>query len=379
MRIGLITGEYPPLQGGISDYTDILARNLTAQGHAVHIFSDARAEQQQASIPVTRLRGPWRWNSLRQVRIWAREQRLDVLNLQFQTAAYAMSPWVHFMPRFVDVPFVTTFHDLRFPYLFPKAGPLRTWIVDRLARHSDAAITSDYQDFERLEGLTLAHHIRIGSNIPDTLPDDYTRQAWRRRAGAKDTTFLLGFFGFLNHTKGFDTLLYALRRLCDAQVPVRLIHVGGDAGTADPTNVAYAAQITQLIETLGLSDVVHFTGYLDDEDVSAYLNACDLVVLPFRDGASQRRGSLIAAIVQGCAIVTTQPLHPTDHFSDDAFCFVPADDVDALTDAIARLHAEPARVATLREGTKVLRKQFEWGAIAQQTVAVYEAAMGVRS
>ena len=40
----------------------------------------------------------------------------------------------------------TTFHDLRPPYLFPKAGPLRDYVTHRLARASDAVIGTNGSD-----------------------------------------------------------------------------------------------------------------------------------------------------------------------------------------------------------------------------------------
>ncbi|MDQ3700472.1 MAG: glycosyltransferase, partial [Chloroflexota bacterium] len=42
MRIGLVTGEYPPDVGGVGDHTHRLAHELAARGHAVHVVTSAR-------------------------------------------------------------------------------------------------------------------------------------------------------------------------------------------------------------------------------------------------------------------------------------------------------------------------------------------------
>ena len=33
------------------------------------------------------------------IKQWAENHQLDVINLQFQTAAFDMSPWIHFLPQ----------------------------------------------------------------------------------------------------------------------------------------------------------------------------------------------------------------------------------------------------------------------------------------
>lgn len=378
MRVGLITGEFPPLQGGIGNYTDILSRHLHEQGHQVFVFSEARAEQQSDAIHLTPLRGKWGMNSIRQIQAWSSTYQLDVLNMQYQTAAFNMSPWIHFLPQLTKTPFVTTFHDLRVPYLFPKAGPLRAWIVNHLAHQSDAVIVSDPQDFARLQHLPLAHLIPIGSNIAATLPDD-GQPSVRAEIGMSEDTALLGFFGFLNHSKGYDILLHALRGLLNRNRPVHLLQIGGKLGDADPSNMAYATEVDALIEAVGLSAFVHSTGFVDAEAVSRYLQACDLVVLPFRDGASQRRGSLMAAIANGCAIVTTMPLRANPYFTDEQLSLVPIDDANALVETIADLLNNPDAIEDLRHRVCDLQDHFDWSVITRQIALVYEQAIEIQS
>src|SRR5690349_9759008 len=202
MRIGIITGEYPPLQGGIGGYTDILSKRLASLGHELFIFSESRAVQQSPAIPLTQTK-TWGLGLIPAIQSWVKANRIELVSLQFQTAAFGMSPFIHFLPHFVDIPFVTTFHDLRFPYLFPKAGKLRDWIVMHLAKASSAVIVTNHEDFERVKHLKSVL-IPMGSTV---LADegDFDRAKWR-----PTDEFLIAHFGFINHTKGVDTLLKAL-------------------------------------------------------------------------------------------------------------------------------------------------------------------------
>src|SRR5690606_6298896 len=118
------------------------------------------------------------------------DNRLDMVNLHFQTAAYQMSPFIHWLPDMVQTPVVTTFHDLRFPYLLPKAGPLRDWIVMRLARASEGIVSTNHEDFERLKHLPRAALIPIGSSVRGDLPQDFDRTVARDSRGSDEGDFV---------------------------------------------------------------------------------------------------------------------------------------------------------------------------------------------
>ena len=141
---------------------------------------------------------------------------------------------------------------------------------------------------------------------------EFDRAAERARWGIQPDEFLLGYFGFLNLSKGGADLMQALKTLSDAGLSVKLLLIGGRTGSSDPTNAEYAAEVERLIESLGVKDRVIATGYLEPSAVSRALSVCDVMVLPYVDGASLRRGSLLAAIAHGKAIVTTEPRYPIE-------------------------------------------------------------------
>ncbi|PJF26223.1 MAG: glycosyl transferase family 1, partial [Phototrophicales bacterium] len=283
----------------------------------------------------------------------------------FQTAAYGMSPFIHFAPDLLrPYPVVTTFHDLRFPYLFPKAGALRSWIVRRLARASAAAIVTNDEDYAALAAHQIeATIIPIGSNI------DPTGSQARPRG---DSEFVIGFFGLINTSKGLDLLLESVRSLIDQGVPVKLWMIGAVAGSSDSTNLDYAKKIDAIIDRLALRPHLLQTKFLDDAGVAMYLRAADVVALPFRDGASLRRGSLMAALNCGTAIVTTAPAQPIAALDNAVLFCEPT--AESLTAALHTLYADPERRIRLREAAKRAAHQFDWGQIAERTIAVFERA-----
>jgi glycosyltransferase involved in cell wall biosynthesis len=375
MRIGMITGEYPPMQGGIGAFTRILAGEMAAQGHELFVLSRKGAQSDDPRVHLQPSVQQWGLGSLRDARRWAQVTRLDIMNIQYQTAAYSMSPYIHFLPEAIHpIPVVTTFHDLRFPYLFPKAGALRNWIVKRLANASDDVITTNIEDARELHRVCAI--IPIGSNIPKIEHTDL--QTWRSKAGAKPGDFLIVFFGLINRSKGLDTLLDSIA--CLKGIPIRLVIVGGGAGSSDPTNAATIREIDAQIERLGLAPIIYKTGYIDEEAVGAYLAAADVVALPFEDGASYRRGSLMAALQQGCAIVTTTPRVPTPAFIDgENMLLVPPRDEALLTTALHHLYQSPDARTHLRQGAATIAQTFAWSGIAQATLNFYTSVIGVKA
>lgn len=386
MRIGLVTGEYPPDQGGVGDFTREIGKGLTSLGHDVHVLT-SMWHVARGNPPISNLQFPitvhreitsWGWGCWKQIRQIIRREQLDVLNVQFQTAAYRMHPGIHFVPRRGSrPPVVVTFHDLKVPYLFPRAGPLRWWAVKMLAQRADGVIVTNAEDKSR-----IAHHVSrivqipIGSNIAPRLPEGYNRNAWRAQRSVDPGDLLLGYFGFLNERKGGEDLIETLRVLVARGLPAHLLLVGGRVGSSDPANVAYAKRVDRLIAERGLVERVHRTGFVPPDEVSASLAAVDVCVLPYRDGISLRHGSLHACLAHGRAIVTTWPAVETPEFRDaENVLLAPPQDVQALADGVTRLVNDPSLQARLEKGAVELAVEFTWDRIAARTADFFTGLM----
>jgi glycosyltransferase involved in cell wall biosynthesis len=381
MRIGIITGEYPPMQGGISTYTRVVALQYAQHGHQVFIFTDHRAEESHPSIHITATVKRWGIKTLWDIRAWAKHHQLDVISFQFETAAYQMSGWVHLLPIISPVPVVTTFHDLLTPYLFPKAGRLRSKVVTYLAERSSGIIATNHEDYLKLKHLPHVELIPLGSNIQDTQSSDYDRDTWRERAGASADDFLIAYFGFMNQSKGVDTLLYDTAELLQAGYRLKLVFIGDRVGTSDSTNATYARMIDDLIANLGLEPFITWTGFVDESDVTAYLQSADAVALPFTDGASYRRSSLMVVIQHKCPIITTPPQVSIPSFIDgENMLFGQTNQAGRITiaPAIRQLYNDPEQAPKLKAGTKALSEHFQWDHIIPQMLTFFQKIIHLR-
>ncbi len=408
MNICLISAEYPPQVGGVGDYTRHLGAQLQRSGNRVTVLTNQPGpvggdEMPSDSMPdhapcVVRAVSSWDWRCLRQTGWLVASVNPDVIHIQYQTMAYGMHPAICMLPRWLrwrgrTTPVVTTFHDLLEPYLFPRAGALRRWVTSSLATSSDGVLATNASDAVRLRGWGAANPhddsesgrveiVPIGSNvIPSTQAGDEAIWA-RQRLGISSDTPLIGFYGFMNQSKGIDTLIEAFLRLRAGGTGGHLIFLGESSGSADAGNQRVLTATRARIAEAGLSSHVTWSGYQPPELVSRWLYALDCCVLPFVDGASLRRGTLLTALAHGTPTVTTWPTEPPidggplpqlDH--GEHCLMVGPRRPGQLAAAVRTLLADKPTGIRLGEAGRRFAAHFAWDVIAGQTVSCYQKTM----
>lgn len=392
----LVTGEYPPLVGGLGDYSAQLRGALAARGASVSVLTTASRDRSNAPVDHT-VTTVGRWDAAALRTLMRLTPPRGVVHLQYQPAAFALRgeiclvPWL-MRARRPDTRVVTTFHDARVPYLFPGAGPLRSLAVRSLARGSHAVLAADSLDLAWLGvAAARAHLVPIGSNVPCSPPAGYDRPGFRqtlvgRDGGAapgtvtlnpspgeafgEDAYLLVAYFGFLNQSKGLDTLVEAFRRIVATEPRARLLLLGGSIGASDPTDEASARAF---LEHLGpLASRVIRPGYLAPRDLSAALLAADVALLPYRDGASMRRGSLLACITHDLPVVTTAGPGLQIPLAAAVIARRPGD-AAGLAEAVLTVAHDPALRQSLRSAARALTERITWDRIAERHLAIYNS------
>ncbi|MDP2663274.1 MAG: glycosyltransferase family 4 protein [Dehalococcoidia bacterium] len=401
MKVLLISGEFPPLIGGVGDYTACLATSLHKMGVQVAVLTSRAANRSAFPFPVRAEVPNWSFGCWGRVRREIARYRPDLVHIQYQAAAYGLHPAVNLLPgllRLTDrsMRALVTFHDLRVPYVFPKAGPLREKMLRLMARACRGVICTDAADLDSVSRWSLqsrAFLIPIGSNIPvapmdsdvPAAPDSSAEAQPGKPACAnvlrQGDGLILGYFGLLNQSKGVELLLRAYHLVRQRGENIRLVMVGADLGDSDPTNIAYARRVRAMASELDVDDSISWTGKLTAADTSRALQGLDFCVLPYVDGASFRRGTLMAALSHGLPVITTVPSYRSDSgngpsLSDGENCrLVLPGDVGHLAEAIEELAGSVSLRERLAKGAIDLARHFTWGEIARQTVAAYGAAL----
>jgi glycosyltransferase involved in cell wall biosynthesis len=303
----IITCEYPPLSGGVSDHTYLLARALTESGDVVDIWT-APGESPPPDMPgvtVHVLPSLFGFDALRMLRRVLRDLPAETRVLvQYVPTGYG---W-----RMMNVGFALLlysqrargleiyFHEVGFRIrdetrLRRKFAGVVHLVMNWLAVRAATRVFVAIPEWERRIGVGSrrpAEWIPVPSNVPD-VADPARVDEIRRELLLRGKT-IVGHFGTFGrfHTA---VLQPTLTRILDDD-PQRAALLIGRKG---------AAMRAALIEKRAdLASRIIATGGLEAGEVSAHIAACDILLQPYDDGASARRGSLMAGLALGTPMVS---------------------------------------------------------------------------
>ena len=367
----LITSEYPPQPGGVSDYTGLVAAGLGAASDGVHVWcppSDG-VPPNSPGVAVHRALGRFALADLRRVgkmlNRFSTPRRLLVqwvphgYGYQSLNLSFCLWLWSRATVNRDNVELMV--HE---PYLAfrdgswkQSAGALVHRIMTTILLNATRRVWVSIPAWEASwRPYTLGRRIRFAwLPVPSTVPviDDPVAAAMIRARYAPPGGFLLGHFG---------TYGRHIAELLMASLPMLL------RGRHDQTVLLLGRGSEALREKLidkhpDLAGRVYVTGALAAADVSRHLSACDVVIQPFPDGVSSRRTSLMVGLCHGLPIVTTLG-HLTEPFwaESGAVALAPVGDAVAILEATERLLANPVERGRMGSAAKALyQERFDVG------------------
>lgn len=358
----LITGEYPPQTGGVSDHTRVIAEGLAAAGERVQVWcppaSPSSSSGGEAEWPavdgggggagagrvvVRREMGRFAPADLRRVgRLLDSCRGPRRLLVQYVPHAYgwrsmnvALCLWLWRRAAKGDSVEVLV-HE---PFLEFRAGAWRrcaaaavhrlmAWVLLRAARRVWVTIPA---------WGALWRPLALGRRVPfEWLPvpstvgvvDDPARVASLRARYAPPGGVLLGHLGtYPAHVE--DSLKRLLPPLLSAHPAATALLLGrGSERVREALARAHPA----------LAGRVHASGVVSAAELSCHLAACDLLAQPFPDGVSSRRTSVMAGLAHGRPVVTTRGRLTESLWAESgAVALAPAQDPRALSESVGRL------------------------------------------
>jgi glycosyltransferase involved in cell wall biosynthesis len=329
LRVLLITGSYPPDVCGTADYTARLCESLRGAGVDARVFY--RKDWRLSKVP----------NLLREID----ESRPDLVHMQYPTTGYGwkLGPQALGSLR----PWVTTLHEASQAHLLRQLS-----IYPFLLRSRHFLFTNQYER-EHVRGMApwiarTSSTIPIGCNLPET-------------PNRRKTPDLVTCFSIIRPEKGLEQVIELARLLQGAGSSARVRILGA----VMPRWRGYFERLRE--ESRGLP--VDWRTGLDDRELSEALAETALAYLPFPDGASERRSSLVAMLRNRACVMTSEgPQTPARMKACVAMVASPA---EAAATAAGLLREPEAAEAIARRGMEY-SEQFSWESIARRHVEVYE-------
>ncbi len=329
MKIALVTGSYPPDTCGVGDYTSRLAHALEYLGAEIRLI---RHES-------------WHLRHVSRILTSIRAQNPDLVHIQYPTAGFRM----HLTPQMLSLamPCVVTIHE------FSEAHVLRQLsLYPYFLRSRHVIFTTP---FERDFALRRAPWISRRSSV---IPVGSAIMIGRR--DQRDPLEIV-YFGLYRPKKGIEEVLDLALLVKQRNLPYRVRLIGKPF----PPGSSYHRELSD--RSLDLP--VLWSSDLDDQDVADLLSAASFGYMPYPDGASGRRTSLLALLANGVATVTTHGGH-TPAELEQAVLF--ASTASEALDRIEEMRRDPGLRSRLSEKGREYASRFSWNSIASKHFELYQ-------
>jgi len=400
MRVVMVSHAYPTFSGGnAGEFVHGLASALVGLGHEVYavipwepsieesgsLMDGVRLVPYRASDRISYgnasnayVRHPRLAVALSLFSAWAklyqviRAHQVDIIHAHW---VVPMGFVASLAKLATNIPLVITMHG-RDVYFKPEDGYIvpGLWYVKpflRFAfRRADRliAVSQDCHNHARLAGAP-AEKMQVvynGTDLKRFFPsEDGTRDLRRRYRIAPDAKLVLSVRSLL-FRKGLDVLVRAMPRVLEFE-PTALLLLVGEGPERE--------NLIALRDGLGLQDKVLFAGHVPNAELTPYVNACDLFVIPSRQESFGI--AAIEAMACGRPVIGTA-VGGLNEIIDDCRTgmLVEPDNVQHLADAIIRVLANRELAASL--GRNALRKveaDYGWRNIASITVDTYRQVL----
>lgn len=385
MKLALCSGAYPPDFDGIGDYTWWLAGALAAN-HDVTVFTRSGEYFAQKEVhvrpvfdaqdptTVTRLAEALEQNGFNETGAW--------LFFQYNPFSWGRRGWCPAVPRALKevkkrlpkIGVAIMFHETTVPRWPWKFAIMRRWqrpVFRAVCHLSDLSFASSerYQrQIERINAQAGVVHLPVGSNLAAS---PLSREEARREFDLPAAAPLVGAFGSAHESRLLDWIASAFRGVQDRHRDAKLLYVG-----------PHGESISQALG--GRKDLIDL-GLQPADRAGIAICAMDLLVAPFNDGVSTRRGSIIAGLQNGVPLATTLSKWTDTTFTETRppgiLLSTAETAADFTNDTVewCRFLDHPQTREEMRDDLRTFHdKTFAWPVIARQLATALEAAPAPR-
>lgn len=294
--------------------------------------------------------------------------RPDVVVVQFNPYSFSRFGLPRWLPRALDrfkhrmpgTRIALLAHELWLPLNADRTVGValaQRVVLRAVAARADALLASTESFAASLSRIAGRRHVAVlpvGSNVPDLRAG---RAEQRCRWNVAGDGFVVAAFGTGHPSRQLRHVSAAMERLLHADPAAVALNLGAGAPALTFDGVAPERAFSP--------------GALPSDDVSRAIAATDLMLLPFVDGLSTRRTTLMASFQHDIAVLGTHGIN-----TDAALrlglqgALLPAESTpEAFADAAQRLASSSTeRRAVAEAGARLYRERYSWPAIAERLI-----------
>lgn len=350
MRWYILTGEYPPASGGVSDYTRQVAEGLAARGETVTVCAPAGRELESAreirsGVNIQWLPGHFGWREIGALRTFLNgEPPGGRLLVQYVPHAFGwkamnvpLCAWLSAQRRHA---LWIMFHEVAYPlepgqpWSHQLLARVNRWMAGRLATRAERVFVSTTAWLPTLQSICRRPLPVDWTPIPSNFETPESGDAPSSFAiPGNGTGPMLGHFGTFSPwiVRRLGTLIPAILRRCP-EANFALMGRGSKA---------FANWLREEHPTLG--ERIMGLGDLPRSAVPSALTACDLLIQPYADGINTRRTSAMCALALSQPVVTQSGANSESIWREsEGVHLVESDDPEHWAAAVRRLLDDPA-------------------------------------
>ena len=334
-RALMITGEYPPVIGGIGDYTSRLMNTQEAKSWILFYKKY--------------------WNVFLLLRYIKEIIKIkpDCIFMQYPTRGYAwsFSPYLLclYFSLFSNISFIPVVHEYSQLHIIRKIQMTillfsAKKIIAISAFEMDALIKRNKKLRGKIKILKTVPHFEI-DNSPKILKQRY---------------YDIAYFGLISKNKGIEVFIDAVSKYKKKNPELKTVIIGGFPDTKAFRR--YSAHIVNLAAENYIETIINKTL----AEISKILVDTKILLLPFPDGCSERRGTFISGLNAGCVVITTKGKYTTNEMLETAFFISDNNQIENYFDNILLDMTEECYIKHKDKGKTYLKELPSWNEIARE-------------
>lgn len=189
-------------------------------------------------------------------------------------------------------------------------------------------------------------------------------------------SFEIIFWGFINRNKGIETLLEAMK-FVPRDLPIKLTIKGAfheNIGKKKNETIMYRNRLSEYIKKSKDNRIILQCDFYQIDDLSSFLLKSDCCILPFNDGASNKRSSLFNTLAFGLPIITTKTdITPTIFKNSPFIKLVEVNNSSQLAEQIILAYKENLKVAIKkRDVMSYFNRSYSWEMLSRKIFDFYQ-------